>query len=398
MYILSQDWFNRNNEHYTARNNDIKIDWEKLLKQNYCRLLYNDYVITDILENRSLLLSKLSFIASVMNYHKVIHISPYMESACTDGDKIIIGTSIPENVKTKYDKLDLYIGLLLHELCHCLYTDFKFCEVQIHNKLMNEPIKHIWNIIEDEMIERKLGTKFPGYINFISKLKYNVFDKQTREMIDMTYTGHNIEDIISLLFAAIRYPKYINSIKDAGLIKAYDELFVQIYDILKKYNIFDIDNEHISRSSFKAACDIYELIKQYEIKQKTKGGSSKEGSCDKCNSKGDKISGEDSSSEAENEMEDENKNNDLIKEIDKKISDIINSLNKNMPKSVSEASNEYDKMKSENEINRRIVDEVERPKDLVKQMAQTTDDLEIILSKKYSRQNKMIFAKEQFIE
>lgn len=245
----------------------------------------NNDIATNIINSKKLLSEKLFSFLSVLNINNVsINIVNELNSAYTDGSNIFIGYNL-ENPKKDFinanDKLDLYIGLLIHESSHVLYTDFNYCYKT------NNICKYIQNILEDELIERKMSLKYPGYGKFLGKLKYFMFDD-----IDVFYNGDikgesDLDKFLSILFYIIRYPKYLNKISNETIDK-FKDVLNEVKNAMNYNNVFNYTSNNISFIVYNTTNVIYEILKKYfDINEinKNKKSFSKNSSTNKINEK-----------------------------------------------------------------------------------------------------------------
>ena len=306
--IYTTDWYNRDNEDYILTNNDIEIGFTKIPSKQYSKFLYNEDRVERICNDHSMIISEMKDLLRSMGLYNVsFRLSKDNETASTNGSVIEVGLGKTiETVDDAYDKMDRLIGMTIHESCHCLYTDFTYLSSVISK--YPELVHHIHNVLEDELIEEKICSKFPGYSNFLSKLKYQIFEKYEE---DVSNPNNELSEILAIFFYLIRYPKYLSSIKVASLIK-HEDLFKKIKYIVKDNDCFDIKNESVTRSTTAAAIQIYELLKEYinnSKKEETEGDSNKESNGNSKNVKNPKYD----DSENETDVEVRDKNDDIFK-------------------------------------------------------------------------------------
>ncbi len=325
--IYTSDWFGRTNVKYTYNVNHHGI--VNFNDDLYSSFLYNEDKAERICNDEKLLRNEILDMVHALNLNGVsIKLSKTCETACTNGKYIEIGIGDDYvNIDNCYDKLDRIIGMTIHECCHCLYTDFTYLKRVIG--LYPEVVHHIHNVIEDEMIEHKLCIEYPGYENFLSKLKYNIFEKNSNDDLDKEDTDP--AKILRILFYVIRYPKYLEKI-DESLLNKYADTFVKIKDILKTYNCFSDTNNECTKSSTAAAIKIYELIYNECLNNQDNNS----GNNDSVNNSNDDNSSNNSSNNSnkssENGNESDNKDNsstgnDIDNELNNaKIVEILNKI------------------------------------------------------------------------
>ena len=266
--IYNSDWFGRNSD-FTRQGKD-RLFWESD-NEAYSSFLYpgtqekieqmvsDDAKMTSELQK---LVKRFALTASIKSSHK-------SSGSYTNGKQIVISSNIEDITPKK--KLDVMIGLALHEISHCLYTEFG----ALKNK--NDIQKALINIIEDELIETQLGMTYPGYANFFKAVKYHMFDKLGHENL-LKKANSELEQIMTLFLYIVRYPKYVCEV-DKKIMKTYEELFTKIKNILDSHGCLSENIVgKVTGNSVGAASDIYELLKKYiDENQDNQSGENGEG-------------------------------------------------------------------------------------------------------------------------
>ena len=266
--IYNSDWFGRNSD-FTRQGQD-RLFWESD-NEAYSSFLYpgtqekieqmvsDDAKMTSELQK---LVKRFALTASIKSSHK-------SSGSYTNGKQIVISSNIEDITPKK--KLDVMIGLALHEISHCLYTEFS----ALKNK--NDIQKALINIIEDELIETQLGMTYPGYANFFKAVKYHMFDKLGHENL-LKKANSELEQIMTLFLYIVRYPKYVCEV-DKKIMKTYEELFTKIKNILDSHGCLSENIVgKVTGNSVGAASDIYELLKKYiDENQDNQSGENGEG-------------------------------------------------------------------------------------------------------------------------
>ena len=266
--IYNSDWFGRNSD-FTRQGKD-RLFWESD-NEAYSSFLYpgtqekieqmvsDDAKMTSELQK---LVKRFALTASIKSSHK-------SSGSYTNGKQIVISSNIEDITPKK--KLDVMIGLALHEISHCLYTEFS----ALKNK--NDIQKALINIIEDELIETQLGMTYPGYANFFKAVKYHMFDKLGHENL-LKKANNELEQIMTLFLYIVRYPKYVCEV-DKKIMKTYEELFTKIKNILDSHGCLSENIVgKVTGNSVGAASDIYELLKKYiDENQDNQSGENGEG-------------------------------------------------------------------------------------------------------------------------
>ena len=281
--IYNSDWFGRNSD-FTRQGKD-RLFWESD-NEAYSSFLYpgtqekieqmvsDDAKMTSELQK---LVKRFALTASIKSSHK-------SSGSYTNGKQIVISSNIEDITPKK--KLDVMIGLALHEISHCLYTEFS----ALKNK--NDIQKALINIIEDELIETQLGMTYPGYANFFKAVKYHMFDKLGHENL-LKKANSELEQIMTLFLYIVRYPKYVCEV-DKKIMKTYEELFTKIKNILDSHGCLSENIVgKVTGNSVGAALDIYELLKEY-IDENQENNSGENGEGDE-SSEGEGSEGDESS-------------------------------------------------------------------------------------------------------
>ena len=398
--IYTKDWFGRIESDYIYNPLDKMKGIIQIPNHKYSSFLYNEDKAERICSDINLMKREINDMIHAIGLSNVnVGFSKDNETASTNGKYIEIGIGDDyQNIDDCYEKLDRIIGMAIHESCHCLYTDFN-CVYDVVHKYPSI-VHHIHNVIEDEIIERKLCVSYPGYQNFLNKLKYNIFEKNS-ESIEDTNKNSEIDDVLEILFYIIRYPKFISKI-NTNILSKYESLFSEIKKIMGDNDCFNINNVHPTKSSINAAIEIYELIKDLiedellnndisnDISNDTDGESNNDTNGDSNNdSKNNDNNGESNNDSKNNDSKandtngnsnndtngDSNndsktngsKNNDTNNEfIDSVIDSVINSAKiivimtnvLNDISSESEQTNIYDLREYHTEIEKSMIDEI----------------------------------------
>ena len=254
--IYTEDWFGRTNGGYTFDESEMHHGIVKVDNHKYSSFLYNEDKAERICSDLEYLKKEMvDMIHAVGLSNIAFKLSETCETAQTNGRYIEVGIGDEyKNISDCYEKLDRVIGMTLHESCHCLFTDFSY----VHKVCSKYPqiVHHIHNVIEDEIIEQKLCLRYPGYENFLSKLKYNLFDKHSD---DAEEPESELQEIMQIFFFAVRYPKYLANI-DEDILNKHENIIIDIKKIMKDEGCFITDNPHPTQSSTDAAIKIYELL------------------------------------------------------------------------------------------------------------------------------------------
>ena len=272
--IYNSDWFGRNSD-FTRQGKD-RLFWESD-NEAYSSFLYpgTQEKIEQMVSDDAKMTSELQKLVKRFALTASIKASCKSSGSYTNGKQIVISSNIEDITPKK--KLDVMIGLALHEISHCLYTEFS----ALKNK--NDIQKALINIIEDELIETQLGMTYPGYANFFKAVKYHMFDKLGHENL-LKKANSELEQIMTLFLYIVRYPKYVCEV-DKKIMKTYEELFTKIKNILDSHGCLSENIVgKVTGNSVGAASDIYELLKKYidenqdnQSEENSEGDESSEG-------------------------------------------------------------------------------------------------------------------------
>ena len=266
--IYNSDWFGRNSD-FTRQGKD-RLFWESD-NEAYSSFLYpgTQEKINLMVSDDAKMTSELQKLVKRFALAASIKASCKSSGSYTNGKQIVISSNIEDITPKK--KLDVMIGLALHEISHCLYTEFS----ALKNK--NDIQKALINIIEDELIETQLGMTYPGYANFFKAVKYHMFDKLGHENL-LKKANSELEQIMTLFLYIVRYPKYVCEV-DKKIMKTYEELFTKIKNILDSHGCLSENIVgKVTGNSVGAASDIYELLKKYiDENQDNQSGENGEG-------------------------------------------------------------------------------------------------------------------------
>lgn len=258
--IFKSDWFDGRTNEFISADDSKRIGWEDELT-NYSEFLFNENYLDRLINDKELVIEELSKILEAMDVTAGLGFSGKAGTAYTDGNRIAIDTKFVPTKKQSpnkiYSKFDILIGLLIHEACHCKYTDFEYCKK--NQNLLNEIIHSIHNILEDECIERNIGLAFPGYSNFIKAVKLELFDRQMKKK-DLEWNVDTLQDIFNLLLITVRYPDKLKIVPE-NVLEQHAELFEKIRDILDFKGILKCkENFNCTRDTISAAIAIFNLL------------------------------------------------------------------------------------------------------------------------------------------
>ena len=249
---LMEDWLERDGETFVHIRKKGRLGWEKTLEaeDSYSSYL-SDSLTQEELIKRAYSIAKDMIIVMDPPFKVYIRISNHGGHGSTDGKYVYVSTKVFDEPELSVgEKFDTFLGLVIHEGCHLLYTDLSWL-----HKFTFEAVRSLWNIIEDERIERLCGDLKPGLANFLEKTKYYVFD---HEYLDTTAGMEDelppYEKLVSCFFKIIRYPRYLR-----------EEDVVEFAPYLKKIKEVALPYPDTTEQAVKLAYKVYEIIKELYI-------------------------------------------------------------------------------------------------------------------------------------
>lgn len=249
---LMEDWLERDGETFVHIRKKGRLGWEKTLEaeDSYSSYL-SDSITQEELIKRAYSIAKDMIVVMDPPFKVYIRISNHGGHGSTDGKYVYVSTKVFDEPELSVgEKFDTFLGLVIHEGCHLLYTDLSWL-----HKFTFEAVRSLWNIIEDERIERLCGDLKPGLANFLEKTKYYVFD---HEYLDTTAGMEDelppYEKLVSCFFKIIRYPRYLR-----------EEDVVEFAPYLKKIKEVALPYPDTTEQAVKLAYKVYEIIKELYI-------------------------------------------------------------------------------------------------------------------------------------
>lgn len=283
---LLEDWFEREEGTFVKVGAKDRMGWEATIDEDAS---YSSYIVdaptTEELIKRSHPLAYDTLLSmNIPRKDMKVQITSDLNTHCDKDAAVKVSTKVFDDERlTNGDKLDVFLGLTIHEGCHILHTDF--------SKFSHHPvIQTIQNILEDERIETKLCETRGGFSNFLEATKYYYFDLLNEKV----KSGTPFDRIMNTFMKVIRYPK---TLSEADIVEFYPYL-VRIKDIFNKY---EMDS---TKATLEMASEIYEVIKDfYKDEEKKDEDKKPESDSDESGAGGDGNSSE-QQEQQQNEKED----------------------------------------------------------------------------------------------
>lgn len=249
---LMRDWFDRDGETFIRISDKDRVGWEDTLDAgaDYSTYILESPTQEDLIRRGYTLASEM---LTAMNLPRKVRLRiSRTGDSVTDLKTVTVCTEyFDDKTLTVGAKLDIFMGLTIHEGCHVLYTT----PTKPEDFGVNKRIIHtLWNIIEDERIEEKLGETKPGFARFLEKSRYYYFDQYYlgAGMIDEVAEKTDAEQLLNLILRIIRYPVYLK-----------EEDFERFGFYLKKIKEILLPFPDSTKAALDAAKRIYEVIRDF---------------------------------------------------------------------------------------------------------------------------------------
>lgn len=266
--LLLEDWYGRG-ETFTAIRKKGRLGWEKTLGEDSP---YSEYFLeapTDKeLIKRAYSLARDTIVVMDPPFKVRISIRPKSSESCTDGKTVYVATNMFDDKEmTVGERLDVFLGCTIHEGCHLLYTDMKWCA-----KITSKVIFTLWNIIEDERIEQLCGKLKPGLAQFLEKTKLWIFDAYyldyevpAKEKLEKEGKYNDFLRLMGVFMRLVRFPKYI----DEDEVVYFGHHLLAIRDVL-------VPMPKTTEDSVRAAYRVFDIMKEFytekELERRTAEG------------------------------------------------------------------------------------------------------------------------------
>lgn len=174
-------------------------------------------------------------------------------------DYVNISTNfIEDSHLSASDKLCIFLGFGLHELSHIAFTDYSEWD-----RVKNNPLKRfLFNVIEDEYIERRLCNTLYLANGYLDKTKWFAFNfsKKTNSDSVLNKEGDHTQQLLNNILLYIRYP----SLVDEEFYKDNKESFEIVREVLTSFDKSK-DSEGYPSSSEDTAIAVEKIIDKLKI-------------------------------------------------------------------------------------------------------------------------------------
>ena len=246
--LLTKDFLERDGDHFVRIRRSGRLGWEDALPSDsaYSSVLVNPKDDEDLVKNAYRLAGQMIV---AMDAPFKVRVRIDATRSCTDSHEVFVASRVLDDESLPVGRrLDVFLGLAVHEGSHLLYTDFS-----VLPEAENELVHSLQNVLEDERIERELGERKPGLANFIKCAKHYHFGRYGAAM------GEKEEEVrlstfARLFNAVLSIVRYPSSLDMADAAEFADDL-LEIRDLLDPYP--ESTTECLLR-----ARDIYAIIKR----------------------------------------------------------------------------------------------------------------------------------------
>jgi hypothetical protein len=265
--LLMEDWFERNSDFTKgskrkAARQMTEVRYPFLTKHNDMKIVFGKIYH----------MGKSMLNAMCFKQRYILKVSQNFKDSCTNGVEIMVSTDYFDDTDiTLTEKLDIFLGITIHEGLHCKYTDFDSLAALHKSGLYNDSewdvIKSFSNIIEDERIEWKCGEEMPGYVSYLSTMKKYIYETRFLktfhlELKGMETTTENLLCMfINYVVRCVRYPTHM----DPKHIDFLGEYLLKVKDIL---SVYPTSTKEVNT----AAVKIYELVKDFIVEKQNEDG------------------------------------------------------------------------------------------------------------------------------
>lgn len=267
---LTKDWLDRDGDTFVKIRRTARVGWEETLRKGAAFSSYLlDAPTPEDLFVRAYPLAKQTISAMDAPYKVNVRITA--DRSCTENRNVYVATDyFDDPALSTGEKLDIFLGLTVHEGCHLLYTDFPMMgkAAGVHPLCAN-----ILNIIEDERVERILGEEKPGLANYLGVVKEHYFGRYAGKTDGKTEPS-TMAAVMNSILGLVRFPKMLHT-ED---MTAHGELLLKVKEVLTPYPASTLEAEQAAERIFALIKDEYE---EGKTKKNSGGGTSPDKTLDK---------------------------------------------------------------------------------------------------------------------
>ena len=246
--LLSRDFLERDGDHFVRIRRSGRLGWEDALPADtaYSSVILNPESGDDLVKSAYRLASQM-IVAMDTPFKVTVRIDA--TRSCTDSRSVFVASKVLDETGMSVGKrLDVFLGLAVHEGSHLLYTDFG-CLPEADNAVVH----YLQNLLEDERIERELGERKPGLANFIKAAKGYHFGRFGKAMDgkDDSVRESLFTRLCNAVFCIVRYPASLD-MDDAA---EFADTLLEVRSLLDPY-------PESTAECLRKAREIYDLIRR----------------------------------------------------------------------------------------------------------------------------------------
>ena len=246
--LLSRDFLERDGDHFVRIRRSGRLGWEDALPADtaYSSVILNPESGDDLVKSAYRLASQM-IVAMDTPFKVTVRIDA--TRSCTDSRSVFVASKVLDETGISVGKrLDVFLGLAVHEGSHLLYTDFG-CLPEADNAVVH----YLQNLLEDERIERELGERKPGLANFIKAAKGYHFGRFGKAMDgkDDSVRESPFTRLCNAVFCIVRYPASLD-MDDAA---EFADTLLEVRSLLDPY-------PESTAACLEKAREIYDLIRR----------------------------------------------------------------------------------------------------------------------------------------
>jgi hypothetical protein len=273
---LLKDWFGRRAEDsYTHRDSTNKLfNWDKHRKSLSSYFISEDSAVSEAARVTGSMFR-------VMGIDKHIRYANSHEKSNINKIKLPLGLLKTEEVTNEdgsitpagwieeldYEKLDAFYGKSLQEAAKFALQSREEHDGMVRNlNKKNHTVKSVLaEILNTERLDKKMASRFPGYLKFVQKFKDYTYDKHYEELPEDADDKMRLMDTI---FKMLRYPAHI----DEETYEEFKEPLNKIERLLKKFGGIPETKKECDSMATSLSNIIYKYIPEEEEEPPSGGG------------------------------------------------------------------------------------------------------------------------------
>lgn len=243
---LTEDFLERDGKTFVRIRRNGRLGWEDTLPKGSA---YSERMLSPRSEEELLkgAYSHACDMITAMNTPFRIQLRVSGDSSWTNSKVVHVASDmLQDKTMSIGQRLDVFTGYAVHEGSHLLYTDFG------SGAKKKGILSDLHNILEDEMIEMKLGEEKPGFANFLCAAKYHAFGRYEKKKEDLKISDETaLVQVMNAILFLVRYPARL----DDEIIAKHGRFLLKVRQVITPY-------PSSTRETLRAAEKILELIRE----------------------------------------------------------------------------------------------------------------------------------------